>query len=312
MFIWPPFELVVSNNEVGQRLDIFLTNKLSGFSRERVRMLLRQHRVYVDGKIKNSSMRLNVNMKIIIKGIPPANAPLPIANHEIPLSLIYEDKHILAVNKEAGMASLPLSPDETDTLANALIARYPELCGIGHSILEAGLLHRLDNNTSGVLLVARSSEVFAKLQQQFSNNTVLKKYLALVDGHPQQTGVIKFPIKHDITDRRRMIADIAATQNCDLDNINNAITHFKVIEYKQRHTLIEVSLHQGVRHQIRVHLAAIGHPLAGDLLYGGSNSKQNRHFLHASEIHLQHPITSIALHLKSALPVSLENWLKKI
>jgi 23S rRNA pseudouridine1911/1915/1917 synthase len=341
---WEPRIIVVTPVEEGARLDMLLFAKLDGFSRERVRLLLREGRVRVDGAIQRTSARVRVGATVTVLGVPPPGAVLPVPNAGLPLVVAYCDEYLLIVDKPAGMACVPLSPDQTNTLANALAAHYPELGGVGRGPLEAGLLHRLDNDTSGLLLVARTTPAFVALRAQLEAHEVEKRYWALVAGQPEDVGIIEAPVAHATADRRRMsVKSPQGVENargmargssvrsssrpassepsasspawCGRGSSEQggqgrmARTEFRVLARGPQHALLEVSLRQGVRHQIRAHLASRGHPLAGDTLYGGSPGPSPRHFLHASDLLLRHPVSGESLWGHSDLPAELSAWL---
>ena len=309
--LWPPRVVATGSGDAGTRLDVFLARTLAGFSRDRVRALIRQGRVRVGGAILGAGARLGAATNVVIVGVPPEGAPLPVGNADLPLSVVYADEDVLIVDKPAGMASVPLSPDEVDTLVNALVARHPELRGIGHGVLDTGLVSRLDNETSGLVLVGRNAAAFAKLNSQREHNPIEKAYLALVVGQPPEAGIIEWPIAHAAADRRRMHATRSAAESL-ATRARPAHTSFRVVRRGTDCALVEACLHQGTRHQVRVHLAALGHPLVGDVLYGGSASPLHRHFLHASELRFMHPRTGVLVQCRSELPPDLRSLLETL
>jgi 23S rRNA pseudouridine1911/1915/1917 synthase len=254
-----------------------------------------------------------------IAAVPPAPLELPIVPQpELPLRVLYEDQALLVLDKPAGMPVHPLRPGQPGTLMNALVSRYPEIRGFGYHPLQAGLLHRLDNDTSGVLVVARNADAFDALREQFRGRSVLKTYLALVEGIVHGDGAIDRPLVHATADRRKMAVLDATDAPASLRRRARAArTLYRVVERLARHTLLEVALRQGMRHQIRVHLAGEGHPLAGDTLYGAQPDRSHdqarpRHFLHASAIDLVHPVRGGPLRVESPLPDDLCGWLERL
>ena len=232
------------------------------------------------------------------------------------LALIYEDSDLIVADKPAPVPSHPLSPFETGTLANALVARFPELSGIGTKPLEAGLIHRLDIGTSGILIAARNPAAWARLKQDLARRLWQKKYLALVSGITAAEGVIRQPLAHHPTDRRRMLA-LRDPNLPHRGRIFPAETRFRLLKPFPCFSLLEIDLITGVTHQIRVHLAESGHPIAGDLLYGEggppvSGLAPGRLFLHAASVELLHPLTREKLFFQSGLPEDLLRFLNSL
>jgi 23S rRNA pseudouridine1911/1915/1917 synthase len=209
------------------------------------------------------------------------------------------------------MPSHPLKAGETGTAANALVGRFPELAQVGPSPREGGLVHRLDTDTSGLLLAARTGAAHALLRAQFSARAVEKGYLALVAGEIHAGGEIALPLLHDPRDSRRMQAASDPTY-AEEHGARPAVTRFEPVERRGGFTLLEVEIPTGVMHQIRAHLAFIGHPLAGDALYGGpALPGLSRHFLHAARLAFAHPDGSRARY-ESALPPELASTLREL
>jgi 23S rRNA pseudouridine1911/1915/1917 synthase len=238
--------------------------------------------------------------------LPPPDRPVP--QPELPIRIVHADAHVVVADKPAGMPSHPLEPGEQGTAANALVGRFPELASVGPSPREGGLVHRLDTDTSGLLLAARTEAAHAMLRAQFSARTVEKGYLALVGGEIHAGGEIALPLLHDPRDPRRMQAasdpDYAAAHGA-----RPALTRFVPLERKGGFTLLDVEIPTGVMHQIRAHLAFIGHPLAGDALYGGPQLPGlSRHFLHAARLAFAHPDGTRARY-ESPLPADLASVL---
>ncbi|HYZ90220.1 MAG TPA: pseudouridine synthase, partial [Myxococcales bacterium] len=203
---------------------------------------------------------------------PPTDSPVP--QPELPIRIVHADAQIVVADKPAGMPSHPLKPGETGTAANALVGRFPELAAVGPAAREGGLVHRLDADTSGLLLAAR---------------TVEKGYLALVAGEFHAGGEIDVPLAHDPNDPRK-VRPASDPEWAEAHGARSALTRFAPIERRAGFTLVEVEIATGVLHQIRAHLAFIGHPLAGDALYGGpSLPGLRRHFLHAARLGFLHP-----------------------
>jgi 23S rRNA pseudouridine1911/1915/1917 synthase len=221
-------------------------------------------------------------------------------NTALDVPVLYEDDVLVAVNKPAGMPSHALRAEETGTLANFLLARYPETAGVGSSRLESGLLHRLDTDTSGVLLAARTATAYAALRSRFRTHRVLKEYLAVVDGRIAERGEIRACIAHHRNPRKMQVAASESGAG------RPAATMYVPIACATRHTLLRVCIRTGVRHQIRVHLASIGHPITGDALYGGAASagSPEHHLLHARSIEFEHPKTGALRRIECEAPQS--------
>jgi 23S rRNA pseudouridine1911/1915/1917 synthase len=222
---------------------------------------------------------------------------------------VYEDESVLVVDKPAGMATHGFSGRDHDTLANLLAAQRPDLLGIGKNRWEPGLVHRLDRETSGLLLVAKTQAAFDALRQQFRRRQVKKKYWALVWGITSAEGSVSYPIVHDERDRRRMQAMVDKSPRSKGQKSWLALTRFRKLRDGNGLSLLEIEMETGVTHQIRVHLAAIGHPIVGDFLYGregGESFGLKRHFLHAHSLEFFHPRNHRVVKVESELPLELK------
>ncbi len=228
-------------------------------------------------------------------------------NPALPLEILFQDADLVAVNKPAGMAVHPLRPEETDTLANALVARFPEIAELGDQPLLAGVAHRIDTGTSGLVLAARTAAAFASLRAQFAARQVCKTYLALVAGVVKQDGTLTHDLAHHPTCRGRMV-DVRSLRVPERPM--HAVTAYRVLRRVGANTLLEVTIYTGVTHQIRCQLALIEHPLLGDTLYHGPEvPKFPRHFLHATAIALTHPRTGTAMRIEAPLTPDLRKLL---
>src|SRR5439155_4857487 len=258
-------------------------------------------RVRVDGKRAPKGSPVQAGARISVER-PPPDQPAP--QPELPIRIVHADAHLVVADKPAGMPSHPLKPGERGTAANALVGRFPELAQVGPSPREGGLVHRLDSDTSGLLLAARTDAAHAMLRAQFAARTVEKGYLALVAGEIHAGGEIAVPLLHDPRDPRRMQAASDAAY-AEEHGARPAVTRFEPVERRGGFTLLDVEIPTGVMHQIRAHLAFIGHALAGDALYGGPVvAGLGRHFLHAARLAFGHPDGSRARY-ESALPPDL-------
>ncbi|TMA10128.1 MAG: RluA family pseudouridine synthase, partial [Deltaproteobacteria bacterium] len=257
-------ERLVPDGAPAERLDKVVA-RLFGVSRARAMEWIAEGRVRVDGKRAPKGSPVQAGARISVER-PPPDQPAP--QPELPIRIVHADAHLVVADKPAGMPSHPLKPGERGTAANALVGRFPELAQVGPSPREGGLVHRLDSDTSGLLLAARTEAAHAMLRAQFTARTVDKGYLALAAGEIHAGGEIALPLLHDSRDPRRMLAASDATYAAE-HGARAAVTRFLPIERKSGFTLLEVEIPTGVMHQIRAHLAFIGHPLAGDTLYGG-------------------------------------------
>ena len=298
----------VSAAQAGQRLDRFLVDVTPGLSRARARTILEAGQVRVDGhRVRKGEPLVEGNVVEVTGDLPPQDFP-PVATPAVTLVIRYQDADVVVVEKPAGMPTHPLRPDETGTLANALIAHFPEMSGVGFHQREPGLLHRLDTDTSGLLLAARNQEAFEELRAATAGEKLEKRYLALVEGRLAGEGTIELPLVPHRKDPKRVEAVTEHVRLRAAVKPHPATTRWRVASEVGEYTLLEVSLTRAFRHQVRAHLAAIGHPLVGDVLYRGpalpSDISQGlaRHCLHASEIHFPHPRTGVMTRVVSALP----------
>jgi 23S rRNA pseudouridine1911/1915/1917 synthase len=275
--------------------------RLYGVSRARAMEWIADGRVRVAGRRAPKGAQVGPCARISVR-LPPSDAPVP--QPELPIRIVHADEHIVLADKPAGMPSHPLKPGETGTAANALVGRFPELAQVGPAPREGGLVHRLDGDTSGLLLAARTGPSHAALRAQFAARTVEKGYLALVAGELHAGGEIAVPLAHDPHDPRRVRA-ASDSDWAEAHDARTALTRFEPRERRHGYTLVDVEIPTGVLHQIRAHLAFIGHPVAGDDLYGGPRLPGlSRHFLHAARLAFAHPAGGRA-EFESPLPPDL-------
>ncbi len=323
----------VTPEYAGRRLDQFLVASLNGVSRSRIQLLLDQGGIVVDGKLAKASHKLHGSESISVTGEaqPP---PLRAMPEEIPLTIVFEDADLAVIDKPAGMmvhAGAGATDDERNrgTLVNALLHHFQSLSTTGGE-LRPGIVHRLDKETSGLIIVAKNDRAHLALSEMFSSRSLRKSYLALLHGDlKQDSGTINAPVSRDVVRRTRM-----TTRRTDSGR--TAISHYKVLRRLNtsygRFTLVSVRIETGRTHQIRVHMASIGHPVVGDTLYGaparislagagtvrkkrvgdvsGEGLTLERNFLHAAELEFEHPNTGELLALKSELPIELTGFLK--
>ncbi|MCS7314671.1 MAG: RluA family pseudouridine synthase [Bryobacterales bacterium] len=292
------------SSSAGTRLDRFLQERLPEFSRTRIQQWIRAGRVRVGGAPAEASHRLRGGEWIEVE--PAAPPPLRAEPEPIPLQILYEDEHVIAVDKPAGMVVHAGAGRRSGTLVNALLARYGSLSQAGGE-LRPGIVHRLDRLTSGVLLVARTDLAHQRLAAQFAARQIEKIYLALVHRQVREDhGFVQAPIGRDPRRRTRMRAGVRQGRE--------AATEFRVLRRFPGFTYLEVRPRTGRTHQIRTHLASIGHPVVGDPAYGAPRVVEDmppleRYFLHAHCIGFRHPATGEWLRIESPLPAELQVWL---
>ena len=293
----------------GERLDRWLAGVMPDVSRARLQAIISGGGVLVDGRVARPSRRLKTGQSISVRLPAPQPAvPLP---EDIPLSVIYEDAHLLVVDKPAGLVVHPGAGRATGTLVNALLHRVRDLSGIG-GVVRPGIVHRLDRGTSGLLVVAKDDASHLALSRQFAGRTVEKEYLAVVLGVPRAAaGTIDVPIGRDPVHRKRMSARAPRGRA--------ARSTYRVVEALDGAALLRVRIATGRTHQIRVHLAAVGHPVAGDPTYGGQRRPASRRpearaalealsrpALHAAHLAFSHPASGERVSFSSPLPADLE------
>jgi 23S rRNA pseudouridine1911/1915/1917 synthase len=294
----------VSPSDTGKRLDVFLQERLPGYSRSRLQQWIKGGRVQVDGVVARASSHLRGGERVEVE--PAELPPLKAEPEAIPLRILYQDDDVIAVDKPAGMVVHAGAGAHSGTLVNALLHHFGALSQLGGE-LRPGIVHRLDRYTSGVLLVARSDAAHRHLAQQFAARSVEKVYLALVHGAVKgETGRIDKPISRDPARRVRMTARRAQGRP--------ALTEYRVLRRFAGHTLLEVRIKTGRTHQIRAHFSSLGHPVAGDRLYGAPARVEGslpieRFFLHAHRVRFEQPTTGVPVTVESPLPPELEAWL---
>ena len=300
-------ERVVAEGAAPDRLDRALA-KLFGVSRGKAMDWIAEGRVRVEGRRAPKGSQIASGARVSVR-LPPSDAPVP--QPGLPIRIVHADEHVVVADKPAGMPSHPLKPQETGTAANALVGRFPELARVGPAPREGGLVHRLDGDTSGLLLAARTDAAHAALRAQFVARTVEKGYLALVAGELHAGGEIAVPLLHDPHDPRRVRA-ASDPDWAEAHGARPALTRFEPRDRRAGFTLVDVEIATGVMHQIRAHLAFIGHPLVGDELYGGPRLPGlDRHFLHAARLGFGHPGGGRAL-FESPLPPDLAQILEAL
>lgn len=305
----PEERLTLVADRPDQRLDKFLLAHLDGFSRARAQALIRDGCVLVDGAAQKTGYKLKGGERVTLR-VPP-QAESSIEPEDIPLDIVFEDDHLAVIDKPAGLVIHPGPGNETGTLVNALLARYPELADMMDDPEVGGRLgiaHRLDRGTSGLIVAGRDKASLLALMAQFQARTVDKAYLALLERRPaSNTGVIDAPIARDPRQRKRMAVRREG---------RSAQTEFEVLDddFQGDRALVRLKLLTGRTHQIRVHMAFIGCPVVGDAVYGWRKQrvKMKRQFLHALELAFDHPVSGERLRFRSELPVGLADVMGKL
>ncbi|HEU6445340.1 MAG TPA: RluA family pseudouridine synthase [Gaiellaceae bacterium] len=290
--------VTVPDDAAGVRLDRFLADLPEIGSRAAAERLLERGDVVVDGEPAPKSRRLQGGEDV--EFAPPEAAP-KLAAEEVPLRIAYEDEHLLVVDKPAGVVVHPSPGHATGTLVHGVLAHG----AAGGEEERPGIVHRLDRDTSGLLVVARSDEAYERLRELVKAHGLERTYTALVRGRPRsRRGRIEAPIGRDRRDPTR--------QSLSTDSPREAVTHFELLELLGQHALLRVDLETGRTHQIRVHLAAIGLPVVGDPVYGVPDPALGRQFLHASRLAFDHPITGERVEVESPLPQELGRYLQDL
>ena len=295
--------IVVNVEDKKQRLDLFLLNKFPDQSRSHLQKLIDTGKVLVDGNISKSSYKLNGNEKIFISELKAEELSLEPEN--IPLDILYEDCYIIVINKARGMVVHPADTINHGTLVNALLYHCKDLSGI-NGVMRPGIVHRLDKDTSGVMVVAKNDKAHISLSEQIQSKTAKRTYLAIVHGRiSDNAGIIEGAIGRHKVDRKKM----AITPDG-----KPAITEFRVVERFKDYTFVECSLKTGRTHQIRVHMTSIGHPLVGDPKYGSRKNSFDikGQALHSHVLTLNHPSTGERMDFTAPLPNDMEKILEQL
>jgi 23S rRNA pseudouridine1911/1915/1917 synthase len=306
-------DFVVLPEEAGERLDRVVTAHCPDLSRTRVQELIEATLILLDGRAAKGSHRVRGGERITVEAQP--RPPMRAEAESIPLDILYEDEDVVAVNKPAGMIVHAGAGNPRGTLVNALLGRGQTLSQ-GGDVLRPGIVHRLDKDTSGIILVAKNDAAHAKLGEAFRQRTVKKTYIALVEGLlKEDSGRIEFAIGRDPKRRVRMTARRTAV----LADAREARTDWRVLARIDTTTLVEVQLHTGRTHQVRVHFSALHHPVVGDTLYGAAPQlvagkvtvpALGRNFLHAAKLGFAHPRGGAWIDLRAPLPYALRAFLR--
>ena len=296
---------LVSSQDSAKRLDVFLSQKDPALSRSQIKRLIEMGKVRIEGRKAKAGLKLRENEVVTLT--LPEPQKMGVEAEAIPLKVLYEDRHLIVVDKPAGLVVHPGAGNYSGTLVNALLHRCPDLAGIG-GVLRPGIVHRLDKDTSGVLVVAKDDQAHRALSDQFRKHTAKRRYLGIVFGQLSDEGRVDAPVGRHPTHRKKMSARPRKGRE--------ARTHWRVLERFRSFNLAEFRLETGRTHQIRVHLSSLGHPILGDPLYGGRKrlasveplplrqglQRLKRQALHAASLGFLHPITGEALEFSSPLP----------
>lgn len=312
----PQIEFLTTTGETGTRLDRVVAAHFPELSRTRVQELIEQGLVLLNGQPAKDSYKVRIND--LIRVVPQERPALQAEPEQIPLDVLYEDADVIAVNKPAGMNVHAGAGNSHGTLVNALLGRGQALSQ-GSDPLRPGIVHRLDKETSGIVLVAKNDLAHAKLSEAFRQRSIRKIYLALVQGRiADDRGRIDFAIARDPNRRTRMTA---IRRSSSVSNARAARTDWRVLTRIDSTSLLEVQLHTGRTHQIRVHFSALRHPIVGDTLYGAATQLHvdraalpalERNFLHAAKIGFAQPRTGQAIELAAPLPRELREYLLEL
>ncbi len=284
-----------------ERLDRFLADRNTGLSRSRLHSLIAEGMVTLNGAAGRPSQRVRAGDRVTL--IVPAPRVADVSPQSIHLTVVYQDAELIVVDKPAGLSVHPGPGHPDGTLVNALLALCPDIQGVG-GVIRPGIVHRLDKDTSGLIVVAKTEAVHRSLSEQIKARKVDKGYLALAIGVPDPPqGRIDAPISRDPRHRKRMAVVLGG---------RDSRTAYRVLERIAGYSLLELDLETGRTHQIRVHLAYLGHPLLGDGVYGKRSPLLERHFLHAHRLGFQHPLSGETLELRSELPPDLAQVVEEL
>jgi len=311
-------QISIMSETSGERIDVYVANYLSSkneegeseldlpifrtFSRSSVQHLIEDGRVLVEGKLVKSNYKLKNGEEISI--CLPEPEILSVEPENIPLDVVYEDSDIVVINKPRGMVVHPAAGNQSGTLVNALLYHCKDLSDI-NGVVRPGIVHRIDKDTTGLICVAKNNQAHLSLASQLETHAMARTYYAVVEGRlKESSGTIDSPIGRHPVDRKKMASGVK--------NGKEAVTHFRVLEEVNGFSLLRLNLETGRTHQIRVHLASIGHPITGDPLYGIKNLRGLKgQLLHAGQLTLTHPSTNELVNFKAGLPDDFKAFLKK-
>ena len=291
----------VSDEETGERIDSFLSGKTE-FTRTRIQQLIKEHNITVNGKATKSSYKIEKDDEIVIE-VPEAETT-EIKPENIKIDIVYEDSYIAVINKQAGLVVHPAHGHCSGTLVNAILYHIKDLSGINGEI-RPGIVHRLDKDTSGLIVIAKNDKVHAALTEMFQKKKIKKTYLAILKGKLNKSeGKVVTQIGRDKIDRKKM------TVIDDASKGKIAITNYRVISQNSLFTLVKVNIETGRTHQIRVHMRHLGYPILGDSVYGRKDNEK-RQMLHAYRLKFLHPVTGNPMEFAGEIPEDFQRALKK-
>ena len=291
----------VPDEETGERIDSFLSGK-TDFTRTRIQQLIKDRNITVNGEPTKSSYKIEENDEIIIE--VPEVETTEIKPENIKIDIVYEDSDIAVINKQAGLVVHPAHGHYSGTLVNAILYHIKDLSGINGEI-RPGIVHRLDKDTSGLIVIAKNDKVHAALTEMFQEKKIRKTYLAILKGKLNKTeGKVVTQIGRDKNDRKKM------TVIDDITKGKNAITNYKVVSQNNLFTLVKVNIETGRTHQIRVHMRHLGYPILGDSVYGRKDNEK-RQMLHAYKLEFLHPVTGHQMEFTGEIPEDFQKALKK-
>lgn len=296
-------EIIVDNEFVNTRLDVFVAKDFQDKSRSYIQKLIEEKYIVVNDDIKKSNYKLRLGDKVTVS--LPEIQELVVEPEDIPLDILYEDNDIIVVNKPQGLVVHPAPGNYSGTLVNALLYHCKDLSGI-NGVARPGIVHRIDKDTSGVLVIAKNDKSHNKLSEQLKEHSMKREYIALVEGViKQDKGVVDKPLGRNPKDRLKMGI---------VEGGKRAVTHYEVLKRFEKYTLIKCILETGRTHQIRVHMAYLGHPLVGDPVYGYKKQKFNvaGQMLHAKKLGFIHPSTGEYMEFESDIPKYYEEVIRKL
>lgn len=294
-------KLIITEKTIG-RIDKVLSEELIAYSRSQIQQWLKDSLVQVNNKVVKANYKVQPADEVIIQ--LPKPKMMVVSPENIPLDIVYEDQDVVVINKPQGMVVHPSAGHFKGTMVHALLYHIKDLSSI-NDVIRPGIVHRIDKDTSGLLIVAKNNQAHEALAKQLKDKTILRKYIALVHGEvPHEQGTIDAPIGRSKTNRKMQAI---------IKDGRSAVTHFKVLEKFTGYTLIELQLETGRTHQIRVHMKYIGHPVAGDPVYGPKKTlKGEGQFLHAKVLGFTHPTTHERMVFEAPLPEIFQNTLTKL
>lgn len=294
-------EFEVCENQAKKRFDLILSEKFSTFTRAHIKNLIEKGNCKVDGKVVKAGYLLKVGQKVTCEF--DEVVPLDAKAEDVDFEIVYEDNDLIVVNKPQGLVVHPCASTKSGTLVNGLLARIDDLSGI-NGVLRPGIVHRLDKNTSGLMVVAKNDKAHISLAKQIKDKTCKRKYLALLEGHLKENeGKIESFLERSKSDRKKMAVS---------DKGKLAITNYKVIKSFTTCDLVEFSLQTGRTHQIRVHAKMLGHTVVGDDVYGKAVKGLNGQLLHSYSLSFTHPTTQKEMRFEIDLPEHFKDYMKKL